>query len=104
MEARPTWRPVTYNDEDQAFTWECPHCDQLIQCLRTEINCAVYRHSVDLETGQQINPHLPKEECDRLIEEGRVYGCCKPFRFVPTGPPDESGRPTGPFVEQCDYI
>jgi len=30
----------------------------------------------------QIPPHLPKIECDKLVEEDKIYGCGKPFQLV----------------------
>lgn len=86
--------PVTYTEADDAFVFECPHCAMLIQVLSTQINCAIFRHAV-MKNGTEISPHLPKEECDRLVAAGLVYGCCKPYRFVQTTPP---------YVEPCDYI
>ena len=34
-------------------------------------------------TGEQIDPHLPKKHCDRLVDHGEIYGCGKPFRVEP---------------------
>jgi hypothetical protein len=50
----------------------CPHCQQLIHV--EQINCAIFRCGVEKQTGQQIPPHLPKPECDRLASENRIYG------------------------------
>ena len=57
----------------------CPHCQQLIEILA--INCAIFRCGIYRANGEQIPPHLPKEECDRLFAEGAIYGCGKPFRL-----------------------
>jgi hypothetical protein len=51
---------------------------------------------VEKQTGQQIPPHLPKPECDRLASEDRIYGCGKPFRVEKK----ENGLEAIP----CDYI
>jgi hypothetical protein len=53
----------------------CPHCNDYI--IITELNCGIFRHAV-YKNGDQVDPHLPKEECERL--RGHVFGCCKPFR------------------------
>lgn len=59
---------------------ECPHCKYPVEIL--EINCAIFRHAVLKVTGVQINPHTSKIDCDKLVEEGRIYGCGKPFRII----------------------
>ncbi len=28
---------------------------------------------------KQIDPHLPKEQCDLLVNNNVIYGCGKPF-------------------------
>jgi hypothetical protein len=43
-----------------------------------------------------MNPHASKEECERLVREGLIYGCGKPMLIVRKT--DEYG------VEGCDYI
>jgi hypothetical protein len=70
----------------------CPHC--LFPVLIEKINCGIFRHAILKSTGQQINPHASKEECDFLIQNNLVFGCCKPFKI--------SADQT--FLEICDYI
>ena len=55
----------------------CPHCSQLIEIV--ELNCCIFRCGMYQENGEQLPPHLPKIECDRLAENGLIYGCGKPF-------------------------
>jgi len=55
-----------------------------------EVNCAIFRCGVVKSTGEQIDPHLPKAECDKLGDT--IYGCAKPMRLV-----------DGKLVV-CDYI
>jgi hypothetical protein len=69
----------------------CPHCGVSIEVL--ELNCRIFRCGVYVETGEQINPHLPKKECDELYDGGKIYGCGKPFMV------DSSGNAC-----ICDYI
>ena len=57
----------------------CPHCTQMIEIV--EVNCAIFRCGIEKATGQQISPHLQKEECDRLVIQELIYGCGKPFRI-----------------------
>ena len=56
----------------------CPHCQQLIEIV--ELNCQIFRCGIYKHNGEQISPHLPKIECDRLMESNAMYGCGKPFR------------------------
>lgn len=60
----------------------CPHCNSLILIYKNEINCSIFRHGVLKSNNQQIHPHLSKSECYRLVEEGLIIGCGKPFRLV----------------------
>lgn len=76
------------------FHFECPWCSIPIVVAQNEVNCGVFRCAVDRAGFQQINPHLPKQECDRLAAAGQIYGCGKPFRFN-----DATGK-----AEKCDYI
>lgn len=71
----------------------CPHCQLDIIIFRNEINCSIFRHGIYKKTGNQIDPHLNKDECDKLASKGKIYGCGKPFRL------NEFGR-----LEKCDYI
>jgi hypothetical protein len=74
----------------------CPHCDNAIQIFRNEINCAIFRHGVLKSSGVQVNPHLPKIECDKLISQDLIFGCGKPFRLIKD---NENYK-----AEICDYI
>ena len=55
----------------------CPHCD--VPVLIAELNCRIFRHGVLKSTGAQISPHESKVECERLFNEGLIWGCGKPF-------------------------
>ena len=72
----------------------CPHCNVLVVINRNDVNCRIFRHGTLKVTMQQINPHLPKVECDRLVSDGEIYGCGKPFRLT---------EDTNQAVK-CDYI
>jgi len=80
------------------YLFECPHCDCYTQVGANEVNCQIFRHAVYKNSGQQINPHTPKEICDKLIEEDAVHGCCKPFRLFR----GVDGKVE--YVNACDYI
>jgi hypothetical protein len=62
------------------FFISCPHCLQFVEI--EQINCGIFRHAVFKSSGQQVPPHLSKEECVKLLELNEVFGCCKPFRLV----------------------
>jgi len=59
---------------------ECPHCKGDIQIFENELNCKIFRHGTYKHSGEQINPHLNKQECDDLINKNLIYGCGKPFQ------------------------
>ena len=60
----------------------CPHCEVPIMVLKKEFNCKIFRHGVYKKTYEQIDPHLPKVECDRLVKLDLIIGCGKPFKLV----------------------
>ena len=64
---------------NDAFLFECPHCSDLIQVQKDQVNCRIFRHAVYKSSFEQINPHTNKQECDRLLQGDFVYGCAKPF-------------------------
>ena len=83
--------------DGEYFIFNCPHCvDGVIIVHQKETACCIFRHAIRKSNGQQINPHTPKEECDRLFDGGLIEGCGKPFRFVYST--------TGNYVEKCGYI
>lgn len=75
----------------------CPHCNDLIVVHVREINCAIFRHGVMKDTGKQIDPHAPKDVCDALACESKIYGCGKPFRLV-------RNDSTTYVAEVCEYV
>lgn len=89
---------VEYIEADKCYVFKCPHCESYTQVLENQVNCQIFRHGYMKSNGMQVNPHAPKEHCDRLIEQGLVYGCCKPFRLFrgKTGAVE--------YADVCDYI
>ena len=67
---------------DENIIVTCPHCKLLIQTLVKEFNCKIFRHGIFKIDYTQIDPHLPKKECDKLKEKGLIYGCGKPYELV----------------------
>jgi hypothetical protein len=89
-------KSIMFNDEDNTYIFECPHCDNMVQVLRNELNCLVFRCGYLKKTMEQINPHLSKVECDILEGNGLIFGCGKPFQLVM--------NTSKPFVRVCEYI
>ena len=78
------------------FIKKCPHCNRFVLLIPDEINCAIYRHGMYKDSLQQIDPHMKKVECDRLVAKGLIYGCGKPFKLKMN-----MGKL---FLEKCGYI
>lgn len=57
---------------------QCPHCEEWMEI--NKLNCQIFRHGVLKSNSVQIPPHLPKEQCDQLINNNMIFGCGKPFR------------------------
>lgn len=93
-----TKKDIEYISEDKCYVFECPNCELMIQVNQNEINCSIFRHGVMKNSGIQVDPHLSKEHCDKLIEQNMVNGCCKPFRIYK----DQNGKIS--YVDICDYI
>ncbi len=85
---------ITYDKDDDALTFFCPHCDMLIQVLNSETNCLIFRHGIIIENQQQMNPHTPENECDILVKEKKIFGCGRPFKII--------NNKTN--VEKCGYL
>jgi hypothetical protein len=86
-------KEITYIEADKTYVFECPHCDMMIQVGIQEVQCKIFRHgAMKTNTKDQINPHTPEKECDRLKENDLIYGCGKPFCIKDM------------YAEECDYI
>jgi len=81
---------------DDYIIKKCPHCQNMVILPKAKFNCKIYRHGTYKNTLEQIDPHMKKEECDRLAREGLIYGCGKPFCIKAEG--------TNYKIEKCDYI
>ena len=83
-------------EEENIIIKECPHCNEFIIIYKNEINCGIFRHGILKDNFQQINPHLSKNECQKLYNQNKLYGCSKPFKIIINN---------GIYkVEACDYI
>jgi len=59
----------------------CPYSDCNITIEIIEVNCAIFRCGV-YKDGLQICPHLPKEQCEQLKKNNKIWGCGRPFKLV----------------------
>ena len=74
----------------------CPHCNEKIIISKNELNCCIFRHGIYKSSYEQIDPHLNKQECDRLKNNNLIYGCGKPFKIFQ--------KNNNYLSEKCDYI
>ena len=90
----------------------CPHCNIELDHFTTDLNCGIFRCGWYVDTYQQIEPHLNKYECDKLISwdktmdidkfkmvptvNKKIIGCAKPFRIYNTN--------NTLNIEKCEYI
>jgi|LakMenEpi03Aug12_release.lakeMendotaPanAssembly.Ray.scaffolds.fasta_scaffold2030469_1 hypothetical protein len=70
------------NKINDFYNFKCPNCFDEIIVKVNELNCRIFRHAIYKNTFKQVEPHLPKLECDFLTENNLVYGCCKPFEII----------------------
>ncbi len=75
------------------YIFQCPWCEGCVIVEPQNIACGIFRHAVYKENCLPINPHMPKDHCDQLLTDNRVYGCTKPFRIV-----------SNEYAIECDYI
>ena len=75
---------------------KCVQCEGLVMINKKDFNCKIFRHGIMKSTNLQIDPHLNKTECDRLLKEGLIHGCGKPFKLIINGEKY--------LTEKCDYI
>ena len=58
----------------------CCNCNNIFIVNTKEFNCKILRHGIYKSNYQQINPHLPKNECDRLFNNDLIYGIFDPAK------------------------
>ena len=81
-------------DDDHIF--QCVHCKDYFVIAKKDFNCKILRHGVMKDTGKPMDPHAKQEECERLVQEGLIYGCGKPMRIIHQG--------DAFHVEICEYL
>ncbi len=88
------------NVEDDYIIVECPHCFMKIMVYKKDFNSKIFRHGIYKNTGKQIDSHMKKEMCDKLVNENKIYGCGKPYKLNVI----KSDNSELYFTEICDYI
>jgi hypothetical protein len=78
--------------DSSIFVVKCPHCGIFVEVV--ELNCRIFRCGIYKNNYTQINPHMPKKDCEELVLNNSIYGCGKPFKI-----PEGSTEPV-----ECDYI
>lgn len=71
-----------YKIENNTLFFECPSCSDFVIVMKDEINCSIFRHGVYKDSGMQIDPHMPKEQCEKLHISNMIYGCSNPFKII----------------------
>ena len=69
-------------EDNNTIILQCPYCLDYYIIYKKELNCRIIRHGIYKENYKQIDPHLCKEECDRLVKENLIYGCGKPSEII----------------------
>ena len=59
---------------------ECPACKINLEII--ELNCCIFRCGIIKKSFKQIDPHLSKIECEKLIKNDEIYGCGSPFQVI----------------------
>ena len=91
-EIKPKLKTNPVKLDGDLYMFCCPHCQIMVTVLKKQLNCKIFRCGILKSNGKQINPHMKKENCDKLKSENKIYGCGKPFRFKDI------------YVEKCGYI
>jgi hypothetical protein len=78
--------PILLNDnKEEIFRFNCPNCSVILEVLKKDVNCTIFRHGVFKETWTLIPPHASKEQILKWIELDKIIGCGKPFKLTISG-------------------
>lgn len=83
---------INFDPDSNSYSFPCPNCELLVQVRKDEVRCKIFRHGYYKQSMKGIPPHAPKEVCDQLVKEDKIYGCGKPFWF------------DGKELKKCGYI
>jgi len=95
---------VDFDEKTGFLSFPCPHCDFYTIVSINEVACSIFRHGsffINTPQGnviqtQQIDPHTPKNICDKLVTDKKIIGCGKPLKM------DKIGNSF--VVNKCDYL
>jgi hypothetical protein len=68
--------------DNNTLIFKCPHCSLYVEVKIKYLNCKIFRHAFYKSNMNQINPHTPEDECNKLLQHDLVYGCAKPFMIL----------------------
>ena len=80
------------NNNEKIITFICPNCQVTLEVREIDINCRIFRCGVFKNNLEPINPHLSKQDCEKLIHENKIYGCGAALELLKEGK-----------IIQCDY-
>lgn len=72
--------------------------DIIFECHHCELFFTIIIHAVFKNNMSQINPHLPKKDCEELVVNNLVIGCAKPLQIV------KKDNSNNYIAIKCDYI
>lgn len=78
----------------------CAHCGGNIVVASADIACKIFRHATYRADGQPIPAHATKNECDKLVAAGLIWGCGGPLRLTDS----TIGDNTSYLFIPCDYL
>lgn len=100
---------ISLDYKDNLYIFQCPNCNDFVQVERGAVACSIFRHlyhfiieNGKIELTAQVDPHASQEMCERLLKEGKVFGCGKPFKLNHIKN-DENGVPVY-LAQICEYI
>jgi hypothetical protein len=73
---------LEFDKDTNNWIFACPWCNTFIVVASADFNCQIFRHGCYKASGEPINPHSTKEQCENFLNSGVVNGCCKPFQII----------------------
>ena len=68
---------------DGNLIFNCPHCDKYIIIPLSSLNGNEnFIHAIFINNYEQVDPNLTEIECQYLLENNMVFGCCKKFKII----------------------
>ena len=51
------------------YILNCPNCGEYVLIYKNEFNCKIFRHDYYRNSYKQIDPHMKKDECKKLLKK-----------------------------------